>query len=87
MIVVTRLDGSELTINCELLESVEHTPDTVISLVNNHKLVVRESVEEIVDRVVAYRQKVHQCPLLKQRIGPLLPERSSDHDFANEVCR
>lgn len=68
MIRVTRLDGSELTINCDLLESVEHTPDTVISLLNSHKLVVRESVEEIVGRVVEYRQRLHLCPLLRDRL-------------------
>ncbi len=87
MIKVTRLDGSELTINCDLLESVERTPDTVVSLFNNHKLVVRESVEEIVDRVVAYRRKVHQCPLLQQRPDALPPIALVDHDSAAEVCR
>ncbi|MHB1159365.1 MAG: flagellar FlbD family protein [Chloroflexota bacterium] len=65
---MTRLDGSELTINCDLLESVEHTPDTVISLLNGHKLVVKESVAEIVDRAVEYRQRLHLCPLLRDRL-------------------
>ncbi len=83
MIRVTRLDGSELTINCDLLESVEHTPDTVVSLLNNHKLVVRESVEEIVERVVEYRQRIHQCPLLRRRLDAFLPELSSDHESAD----
>lgn len=69
MIRVTRLDGSELTVNCDLLEAVEHTPDTVISLVNGHKLVVREPVDEIVSRVVEYRQRIHQCPLLRERLA------------------
>ncbi len=76
-----------LTINCDLLETVEHTPDTVISLLNNHKLVVRESVEEIVERVVEYRRRVQQCPLLRQRIEAPLEVASPDHDSARtEVC-
>ncbi len=87
MIRVTRLDGSELTINCELLESVERTPDTVISLYNNHKLVVREPVEEIVDRVLAYRRKVRQCPFLKERFEVLPSGTPADHDSDTEVCR
>ena len=72
-----------LTINCELLETVEHTPDTVISLLNNHKLVVRESVEEIVERVVEYRKRLQQCPLLRQRVEAPIQEVSLDHDSAN----
>lgn len=77
MIRVTRLDGSELTVNCDLLESVEHTPDTVLSLLNGHKLVARESMEEIVNRVVEYRQRIHQCPLLRERIATTPVDRST----------
>ncbi len=80
MIRVTRLDGSELTVNCDLLESVEHTPDTVISLLNSHKLVVRESVEEIVDRVVEYKRKLHLCPLMRDRVDAPLLDRPLDHE-------
>jgi flagellar protein FlbD len=83
MIRVTRLDGSELTINCELVETVERTPDTVITLFNNHKLVVRESVEQVVELVVAYRQMVHQCPLLREGINLHLAEISGDHKSAD----
>lgn len=77
MIRVTRLDGSILTVNCDLVEAVEHTPDTVISLLNGHKLVVRESEEEIVHRVVEYRQRIHQCPLLRERLIARPPDRMS----------
>ena len=86
MIRVTRLDGSELTVNCDLVESVEHTPDTVISLLNGHKLVVREPVDEIVDRVVDYRQRVHQCPLLRERIDALHLEKPVVPIPTTEVC-
>ncbi len=80
MIRVTRLDGSELTINCELLETVEATPDTVVSLVNNHKLVVRESVDDIVGRVLDYKTKTHACPLLLERAAALLLQNTPAQD-------
>lgn len=59
MIRVTRFDGSELIVNCELLEFVEQTPDTVISLVSGRKLVVREDVAQIIGRVVDYKRSIH----------------------------
>ncbi|MGE5620320.1 MAG: flagellar FlbD family protein [Sphingomonadaceae bacterium] len=79
MIRVTRLDGSVLTINCDLVESVEGTPDTVVSLWNGHKLVVRETAEEIVERVVEYRRRLHLCPLLRNRLDAPAAD--------NDVCR
>ncbi|MDR7415642.1 MAG: flagellar FlbD family protein [Armatimonadota bacterium] len=56
MIKVTRLNGTETVINAELIESVEGTPDTVISLTTGHRYVVQESVDEVVARVLAYRK-------------------------------
>ncbi len=56
MIKVTRLNGTETVINADLIESVEGTPDTVISLTTGHKYVVQESVDEVVARVLAYRK-------------------------------
>lgn len=59
MIKVTRLDHSELVVNAELIESVESTPDTVITLTTGKKLLVVEEVEEIIRRVMEYRRHVH----------------------------
>lgn len=59
MIKVTRLDHSELVVNAELIETVEATPDTVITLTSGKKLVVSEEVEEIVRRVMEYRRDVY----------------------------
>jgi flagellar protein FlbD len=58
VIYVTRLDGSELVVNADLIETVEHTADTVISLVDGKKLVVTTHVEDIVARVVAFRRQI-----------------------------
>jgi flagellar protein FlbD len=44
--------------NCDLIEQVETTPDTVISLTNGQKIMVLESTEEIIDRVRLFRQSI-----------------------------
>lgn len=62
MIKVTRLNGTETVINADLIESVEATPDTVISLTTGHKYVVHESVDEVVARVLAYRLACRRGP-------------------------
>lgn len=51
MITVTRLNGGAFALNPDLIERVEPTPDTVITLVDGAKFVVRESVEEVILRV------------------------------------
>ena len=58
MIQVTRLDGREMLLNPELLESIESTPETVVTLSNGRKLVVRESPQELAERVTNYRRKI-----------------------------
>ncbi len=55
MIKVTRLNGKEFVVNAELIEFVEATPDTVITLVSGKKIVVRESVDQVIERVVRYK--------------------------------
>jgi flagellar protein FlbD len=58
VIWVTRLNGSEIVVNADLVETVESTPDTVLTLVDGKKYVVHETAEEIVDRVRAYRASI-----------------------------
>ena len=58
MIKVTRLNGKELVINADLSETVEATPDTIITLTTNAKFMVRESPEEIVEKVVDYKRRI-----------------------------
>ena len=58
MITLHRLNGEGLTINADLIETVESTPDTVVRLVNGHRYIVKEPMEEIVELVVQYRQRV-----------------------------
>jgi flagellar protein FlbD len=58
MIIVTRLHGASVAVNCDLIERVEASPETVVTLVDGSRYVVRESVAEIVDKVRAFRASV-----------------------------
>lgn len=58
MILVTRFDNSTFYINAELIRSIEHTPDTVITLTSDYKIIVRDTAEQILDRIIQYQQKV-----------------------------
>lgn len=58
MIAVTRLDGGAMLLNVDLIESVEPTPDTLISMANGDKLYVRETPDEIVARVIGFKRAV-----------------------------
>jgi len=64
MISVTRLNGKSYVINSDLVEFVESTPDTVITLITGKKIIVSESIDEIVDKIVKYRKKVNTLPNL-----------------------
>lgn len=75
MINVTRMNGAELVINAELIEFLESTPDTVLTLSTGTKLVLRDSVKEVVDKVIEYRRAIgmkiiNQALPEKPNIGP-----------------
>jgi len=58
VISVTRINGEELVINAELIELVESTPDTLITLTTGRKLMVRDAEDEIVSKVIAYKRQL-----------------------------
>ena len=68
MIIVTRLHGASVAVNCDLIERVE-AAETVVTLVDGSRYVVRESVSEIVDKIRAFRASV-------VRLAGRLDERS-----------
>ena len=59
MILLHKLNGNQVIINAELIESVETTPDTVINLVTGNRFIVKESKEEVMNLVIEYRKKVY----------------------------
>jgi flagellar protein FlbD len=58
VVKVTRLNGKEYFLNCDLIETIEETPDAVITLVNDKKLIVREKSAEIIERIIEYNRKI-----------------------------
>jgi len=54
MITVTRLNNSKLVVNAELIRYIESTPDTIITLTSDDRIMVKESTEEIVKRCIEY---------------------------------
>lgn len=58
MIKVTRLNSAELVLNSRLIKYLESRPDTIITLVNDEKLVVRESLDDVVRRVIEYERRL-----------------------------
>ncbi len=62
MIKLTRLSGEVFVLNAELIQYVEELPDTFITLTSGERLVVRESMDEVLRRVVIYQQAKHMVP-------------------------
>jgi flagellar protein FlbD len=58
MIRLTRINRVPLVLNADLIEHVETTPDTVISLTNGQKFVVLESSDEVIEKVVEFRREI-----------------------------
>ena len=58
MISVTRLNGTALALNPSLIERIERTPDTVLSLTTGTKYVVHESMDEVLEKIVAFQASV-----------------------------
>jgi flagellar protein FlbD len=59
MIEVTLLNSRKVVINADLIEVVEETPDTIITLNTERKMIVREKLDEIVSRVISYKRRIY----------------------------
>ncbi|MGI6454270.1 MAG: flagellar FlbD family protein [bacterium] len=62
MIKLTKLNNQHFLLNPDLIETVESTPDTVISLLNGHKYLVRETADQVRKAILAYRQEIYYSP-------------------------
>jgi flagellar protein FlbD len=63
MIKVTRLNDSVILLNVEKIQSVQATPDTVITFTNNDKIMVKEPVEVVSQLIVEYQRAIKQSPV------------------------
>ncbi len=58
MIQLTRLNNHPLVINSDLIKSIESSPDTVLTLVTGEKILARESVEDVLEKIVEFRRRI-----------------------------
>ncbi|HHY13653.1 MAG TPA: flagellar FlbD family protein [Thermoanaerobacterales bacterium] len=58
MIELTRLNGRKFVLNADLIEIIDSTPDTIITLTTNRKIVVKEDPNKIIEKVILYRKKM-----------------------------
>jgi len=58
MIELTRLNGKPMVVNSDLIKTAEASPDTMLTLINGEKLIVREEIAEVVDRIITYRARL-----------------------------
>ena len=76
MIQVTRLSHAPMVLNSDLIEHIDVTPDTVITLTTGQSLRVRETAEEVVKRIVEFRRRIFAAP--KEAEAP--PEAPGETD-------
>jgi flagellar protein FlbD len=62
MIRLTKLDGTQTVVNCEQILLVEKTPDTQIVLAGGARILVKEPVDEVVDRCIDYKRRILHWP-------------------------
>jgi len=60
MIQLTRLNNSSLIVNSDMVKFIEQSPDTVITLLNGEKIIVRENADQVLERIVQFRRAVLQ---------------------------
>ncbi len=58
MIVLTKINDAPIAVNSDLIEYIEETADTVITLTNNDRIIVRERMGEVIEKIVHYRRLV-----------------------------
>jgi flagellar protein FlbD len=68
MIELTRLNGTKMVLNSDLIKTAEASPDTMLTLINGEKMIVREDCAEVTERVLAYRARL--LALVVRRMPP-----------------
>jgi flagellar protein FlbD len=62
MITLTRLNNQAIAVNSDLIKFVEKSPDTVITLINGEKIIVREPVDLVLERIIHFRRSISSHP-------------------------
>jgi flagellar protein FlbD len=84
MIELTRLNGKAMVLNSDLIKTAEASPDTMLTLINGEKLIVREGLAEVVERVLLYRARLlaAMAQRLPEKAGIERMAALSGFDFA-----
>jgi flagellar protein FlbD len=82
MVRLTRLNHAPMVLNSDLIERIDITPDTVITLTNGEILRVRESAEEVVRRIMEYRRHIYGAPEIS---GPTPVSLDQSRDSEGET--
>ncbi|MEA2665657.1 MAG: flagellar protein FlbD [Candidatus Eremiobacteraeota bacterium] len=59
MIALRRLNNQPIMVNPDLIESLEATPDTVVTLTSGNKLIVRDTMDEVRERIVEFKRRIY----------------------------
>ena len=63
MILVKKINHQDIVVNCELIQTIEFSPHAVITLINGEKIIVDETVETIIRKVIDYKRAIGNRPL------------------------
>lgn len=69
MIKLTRIDGEHFVLNAEMIRFVEKRPDTFITLTTGERIIVSETMDEVIDKAIRYQQQKHWCPMPSLVVG------------------
>ncbi|MCX7727475.1 MAG: flagellar FlbD family protein [Chitinispirillaceae bacterium] len=67
MVALRRINGREFVLNADLIEMIEATPDTVIALTTGKKIIVQNTIEDVVKKVIKYKQLINQSIYINQK--------------------
>ena len=81
MILLTRLNNRPLVVNSDMIKFIENTPDTVITLVSGEKIVVLESVAEVMDAIMSFRTRILAAA------GPPVGNHDPGEEKQEEPCK
>ena len=58
MIRITRFDGTQVVVNSDIIQTVEETPDTIVTLTTGDKMMIKETVDEVIQAVIEFKRSV-----------------------------
>ena len=67
MIKLTRLNNTLIVVNSDLIEFVEETPDTIVTLTTGQKVIIRESADEVIEKVISFKKRIFNGPTSNKR--------------------